>query len=125
MLLRDGGDGDVRRLRPLDVPFALPLGLGGMLDGPPQGAVTLALAEGDLLVACSDGVTEARDAEDHFCPLAGRLGGAFTGSQAETREPARGAEFIAQDVASWGAEPQGRRGRAHPRTRELGGSLMA
>ncbi|WP_051944854.1 PP2C family protein-serine/threonine phosphatase [Streptacidiphilus rugosus] len=92
---------DAEGVRPLDVPFALPLGLGSMLGSPAQHEVTHRLAEGDLLVAYSDGITEARDAEDNFYPLSGRLGAAFTGRSAQRRTPARIAEFIEHDVAVW------------------------
>ncbi|RAG82491.1 serine/threonine-protein phosphatase [Streptacidiphilus pinicola] len=88
-------------IRPLEVPFALPLGLASMLGGLPQGEVTHRLAEGDLLVAYSDGITEARDGQDDFYPLTGRLGTAFTGRSAEARSPGRVAEFIEHDVSTW------------------------
>ena len=88
-------------IRPLEVPFALPLGLASMLGGLPQGEVTHRLAEGDLLVAYSDGITEARDGQDDFYPLTGRLGAAFTGHSAEPRSPGRVAEFIEHDVSTW------------------------
>lgn len=96
LLLREGD------VRPLEVPFALPLGLGSMGGGMLPGEVTHRLAGGDLLVAYSDGITEARDARDDFYPLARRLGAAFTGRTAPgRRSPAGVAEFIEHDVASW------------------------
>ncbi|SEL17249.1 PP2C family protein-serine/threonine phosphatase [Streptacidiphilus jiangxiensis] len=92
---------DEAGVRPLDVPFALPLGLGAMLGHAAQGEVTHQLAEGDLLVAYSDGITEARDEHDNFYPLTGRLGSNFSGRSAHRASPSRVAEFIEHDVASW------------------------
>ncbi|MEY9873139.1 hypothetical protein ABH931_002621 [Streptacidiphilus sp. MAP12-33] len=92
---------DAEGVRPLDVPFALPLGLGGLLGASAQSEVTHPLDDGVLLVAYSDGITEARDTHDEFYPLTGRLGSVFTGRAAQRRTPARVAEFIENDVAEW------------------------
>jgi serine phosphatase RsbU (regulator of sigma subunit) len=56
LLLRDGAP-----MPALPTPTALPLGLGHMIDRPPQ-VTEQQLEEGDALVLYTDGVTEARDA---------------------------------------------------------------
>ncbi|TSB17785.1 serine/threonine-protein phosphatase [Streptomyces sp. NBC_01525] len=67
LLLRDG---EVRTLDARHI--ALPIGLGG-LGGPASFRVdTFAFAPGDLLLLVTDGVTEARNAEGAFYPLADR-----------------------------------------------------
>ncbi|MCL2733803.1 MAG: serine/threonine-protein phosphatase [Actinomycetia bacterium] len=63
-------DGMVRRLLP-EVP-ALPLGLGD-LGEERHDIDTYAMEAGDILLLYTDGVTEARDAEGVFYPLAERL----------------------------------------------------
>jgi serine phosphatase RsbU (regulator of sigma subunit) len=92
---------DAEGVRPVDAPFALPLGLGPLLGQARQDEVTHRLGDGELLVAYSDGITEARDTQDNFYPLSTRLGSHFTGRTAHRRSPAHVAEFIEQDVASW------------------------
>ncbi|WP_052434001.1 PP2C family protein-serine/threonine phosphatase [Streptacidiphilus melanogenes] len=92
---------DADAVRPIEAPFALPLGLGSMLGVPRQDEVTHRLSDGDLLVAYSDGITEARDTHDNFYPLTSRLGSYFTGRTGHRRSPARVAEFIEQDVGTW------------------------
>ncbi|GLZ79288.1 membrane protein [Actinorhabdospora filicis] len=49
-----------------------PLGLGDLAAGPPM-AVRTPLAPGDVLLACTDGVLESRDAFGRFYPLERRL----------------------------------------------------
>ncbi|MGW4551410.1 PP2C family protein-serine/threonine phosphatase [Streptomyces violaceorubidus] len=78
---------------------SLPLGMSDLLTAPPR-AVTHLLDPGDILIAYSDGVTEARDGAGTFYPLRERLqelcsGGAGPGS------PARLVTFIEEDVARW------------------------
>ncbi|MFF5982006.1 PP2C family protein-serine/threonine phosphatase [Streptomyces olindensis] len=67
LLLRDG------RAVELDVEPCTPLGLG--LEAAPPRVVSVPLRAGDRLFLASDGVTEARDADGVFYPLAERLPG--------------------------------------------------
>ncbi|MGC5038982.1 PP2C family protein-serine/threonine phosphatase [Streptomyces sp. DT190] len=68
LLIRDG------QVVELDVEPGTPLGLG--LAGPvPPRVVSVPLRAGDRLFLASDGVTEARDAQGAFYPLAERLPG--------------------------------------------------
>ncbi|WP_420711562.1 PP2C family protein-serine/threonine phosphatase [Streptomyces sp. NRRL F-4489] len=69
LLLRDG------RAHTLDLRHtALPIGLG-TLTGPPDYEIeTFPFHPGDLLLLYTDGVTEARDADGAFYPLAERAG---------------------------------------------------
>ncbi|MFE7168912.1 PP2C family protein-serine/threonine phosphatase [Streptomyces sp. NPDC057616] len=60
------GPAGVRSLPPGD---GLPLGLGDLADGRPH-ARRIALAPGETLLLTTDGVTEARDREGAFYPLA-------------------------------------------------------
>jgi hypothetical protein len=85
---------------PLPAPFGLPLGLGGLAD--PDGAdgeLLHPLRADRLLVAYSDGITEAADAAGVFYPLADRLAARFGGPTAP--EPVEVAAFVEQDVARW------------------------
>ncbi|WP_425834729.1 PP2C family protein-serine/threonine phosphatase [Streptomyces fractus] len=66
LLLRDG------RVTELDVPSGAPLGLGLAEVAPPE-RLTVELRPGDRLIAPSDGVTEARNRDGVFYPLADRL----------------------------------------------------
>jgi hypothetical protein len=68
LLLRDG------RAVELDVEPCTPLGLGLAEVTPPR-VVSVRLRAGDRLFLASDGVTEARDADGVFYPLAERLPG--------------------------------------------------
>ncbi|CAL9650016.1 hypothetical protein SUDANB108_06614 [Streptomyces sp. enrichment culture] len=68
LLLRDG------KVMALDVEPGTPLGLG-LAEGTPPRAVAMRLRAGDRLFLASDGVTEARDADGTFYPLAERLPG--------------------------------------------------
>ncbi|MFF7730058.1 PP2C family protein-serine/threonine phosphatase [Streptomyces sp. NPDC008001] len=63
-------DGGVRELVPADA--GLPLGLGD-LAAAPRTAQRLALPPGCRVLACTDGVTEARSPDGVFYPLAERL----------------------------------------------------
>ncbi len=66
VLLREG------RAREVAVTPGVPLGVGLVGADPPKG-VTLSLDPGDVLFLASDGVWEARDADDAFYPLTERL----------------------------------------------------
>ncbi|MEV5380423.1 PP2C family protein-serine/threonine phosphatase [Streptomyces nondiastaticus] len=65
-----GADGGVRELEPADA--GLPLGLGD-LAAAPRTAQRVALPPGCRVLACTDGVTEARSPGGGFYPLAERL----------------------------------------------------
>ncbi|MFE0724595.1 PP2C family protein-serine/threonine phosphatase [Streptomyces rochei] len=56
----------------VETDHSLPLGMGDLLPTPPR-TVTHTLAPGDILIAYSDGVTEARDGAGTFYPLRERL----------------------------------------------------
>ena len=64
-------DGSVDFPRPPE--YALPFGLG-MHGGEPPRSYRVDFAPGDQLLLCTDGVTEARDAEGTFFPLEERAG---------------------------------------------------
>ncbi|MBF6050073.1 SpoIIE family protein phosphatase [Streptomyces sp. NRRL B-1677] len=66
-----GPDGGVRELEPADA--GLPLGLGD-LAAVPRTVQRVALPPGCRVLACTDGVTEARSPDGGFYPLAERLG---------------------------------------------------
>ncbi|MFE6523496.1 PP2C family protein-serine/threonine phosphatase [Streptomyces sp. NPDC057794] len=85
LLLRDG------KVMALDVEPGTPLGLG-LAEATPPRAVAMRLRAGDRLFLASDGVTEARDADGTFYPLAERLPG-LTGA-----EPAALAERVWSDL---------------------------
>ncbi|GAA4974575.1 PP2C family protein-serine/threonine phosphatase [Yinghuangia aomiensis] len=57
----------------LDLEPSLPLGMGNMTGEPPV-THRVPLAVGDALVMVTDGVTESRDRDGEFYPLADRLG---------------------------------------------------
>ncbi|RFU86869.1 serine/threonine-protein phosphatase [Streptomyces triticagri] len=68
LMLRGGRVGEP------ELQYSPPLGLGLSLDGIGEPVVrTVALEPGDVLLAFSDGVTEARDASGAFYPLQERL----------------------------------------------------
>ncbi|MBL1097422.1 serine/threonine-protein phosphatase [Streptomyces sp. 205] len=56
----------------------LPLGLGTLADEPPA-AAQYRLLRGDVLLMCTDGLIEARDANGNFYPLLDRLSDRFGG----------------------------------------------
>ncbi|MBT2382224.1 PP2C family protein-serine/threonine phosphatase [Streptomyces sp. ISL-11] len=66
-----GPDGEVRELEAADP--GLPLGLGNLSPVPRTGR-RIALPAACRVLACTDGVTEARDPDGGFYPLAERLG---------------------------------------------------
>ncbi|GAA2643568.1 PP2C family protein-serine/threonine phosphatase [Streptomyces lunalinharesii] len=77
LLLRDG------RARVLDPRrHALPIGLGALAGPPDYDVETFPFHPGDLLLLYTDGVTEARDADGDFYPLAERAGAWSDGSPA-------------------------------------------
>lgn len=61
---------------------ALPIGLGGLPGAPPYEVETFVFEPGDLLLLYTDGVTEARDDQGAFYPLAERAG-AWSGCSPE------------------------------------------
>ncbi|GAB7029518.1 SpoIIE family protein phosphatase [Streptomyces sp. NPDC021749] len=69
LLLRDGTARTLHPERP-----ALPIGLGGLPGAPAYEVETFPFEPGDLLLLYTDGVTEARDAQGAFYPLAERAG---------------------------------------------------
>ncbi|WP_344443985.1 PP2C family protein-serine/threonine phosphatase [Kitasatospora nipponensis] len=97
---------------PIDAPFGLPLGLGDLLRGEGGGArgeVLCPLPADRLLIAYSDGITEAANPSGVFYPLASRLTSRFgltpvEGGRARVPQdvaPERVAAFVEQDVARW------------------------
>lgn len=66
-----GPDGAVRELETAEP--GLPLGLGDLVAAP-RTVQRIALPPGSRVLACTDGVTEARSADGGFYPLAERLG---------------------------------------------------
>lgn len=104
----DRGHPPLLRLGPggaseLDAEYGVPLGFGELAGREPR-TERFELAPGELLVAYSDGVTEARDAAGEFYPLAERLTERYgTGSRYVPPDPADVVTFLQADVASWAA----------------------
>ncbi|WP_314175671.1 PP2C family protein-serine/threonine phosphatase [Streptomyces winkii] len=107
-LFRMGGSQGVGALRPEP---ALPLGFGDLAPVLPEGEKCFELADGETLVAYSDGVTEARSGDGAFYPLGRRLaerygdasgarGGRDDGSDRGI-EPSEVVSFIHRDVTRW------------------------
>ncbi|WP_078872539.1 PP2C family protein-serine/threonine phosphatase [Streptomyces sp. NRRL S-337] len=69
LLLRGGAALTLHPERP-----ALPIGLGGLPGAPAYEVETFPFEPGDQLLLYTDGVTEARDAQGAFYPLADRAG---------------------------------------------------
>ncbi|MGW0732158.1 PP2C family protein-serine/threonine phosphatase [Streptomyces sp. NPDC002851] len=90
---------DENGVRTLDAPDGLPLGLAALAPGPAGQQVTEELGPGRLLLACSDGVTEARDRAGVFYPLPDRLAGHFGTDPVPS--PGEATTFVAQDVNDW------------------------
>ncbi|MGQ4488566.1 PP2C family protein-serine/threonine phosphatase [Streptomyces sp. SAS_281] len=95
LTIRDG------RACAVESDHSLPLGMGDLLTEPPH-TVTHTLHPGEILLAYSDGITEARNRAGVFYPLRERLqshcassGGAVT--------PSGLVAFIEEDVARWAA----------------------
>ncbi|WP_217144958.1 PP2C family protein-serine/threonine phosphatase [Streptomyces sp. AC627_RSS907] len=78
---------------------SLPLGMGDLLLEPPR-TLTYALSPGDVLVAYSDGITEARSLTGSFYPLRERLQAHFTG-RAQPPTPDDLIAFLERDLAQW------------------------
>ncbi|KUO07948.1 hypothetical protein AQJ58_32935 [Streptomyces sp. DSM 15324] len=78
----------------------LPLGLGALVSG---GAATTVhpLAPGEVLLAHTDGVSEARDADGAFYPVLRRLGERFRGEGAP--DPEAVVAFVRSDSERWSA----------------------
>ncbi|WP_226961837.1 MULTISPECIES: PP2C family protein-serine/threonine phosphatase [Streptomyces] len=91
LLVRDG------RVRELVADPAPPLGLG-LAPVEPR-PLTVRLAEGDVLLGYTDGVTEARDESGGFYPLVRRL--ARRCSTDPRPEPGRLVEFVWKDMTSF------------------------
>jgi hypothetical protein len=77
----------------------LPLGMGDLMITPPR-TTTHTLDPGDVLLAYSDGVTEARDASGTFYPLRERLHGHCAGAP-RPATPDDLILFVEEDVARW------------------------
>jgi hypothetical protein len=90
-----GGPGGARWLRTAPAP---PLGLGDLSPGRAR-ITSHPLAPGEVLVVCTDGVTEARDGEGVFYPLLDRLAGRFDGHVPV--DPASVADFVRADAGQW------------------------
>lgn len=83
----------------VETDHSLPLGMGDLLPTPPR-TVTHTLAPGDILIAYSDGVTEARDGAGTFYPLRERLQDHCAG-RAWPISPTGLVTFLEEDVARW------------------------
>ncbi|MGW8380470.1 PP2C family protein-serine/threonine phosphatase [Streptomyces sp. ODS28] len=99
-LFRLGPD-EVTPLEPLEEEYGLPLGLGELATGP-QRVRRFELPAGRMLVAYSDGVTEARDRDGEFYPLRQRLAAHFTSTDTGTGS---GSGPSPGPAADWDAEP--------------------
>ncbi|MCH6161176.1 PP2C family protein-serine/threonine phosphatase [Streptomyces marispadix] len=107
-MFRLGGPDGVRRLNPEP---ALPLGFGDLSPGAQPEEASYSLADGETLVAYSDGVVEARRRDGTFYPLGPRLAeryGDGHGSRmfhedgnAAGVEPAEIVSYIHRDVTRW------------------------
>ncbi|MEU8828443.1 PP2C family protein-serine/threonine phosphatase [Streptomyces sp. NPDC048636] len=94
----------------------LPLGLGTLADAPPV-AAEYRLLRGDVLLMCTDGLIEARDADGNFYPLLSRLRDRFAGRPAPdpldvvsflNTDLPRHAQTLHDDVAVLAIAPHGR-----------------
>ena len=86
--------------------YALPLGLGELSPDKAAEARDHPLADGDTLVAYSDGVTEARSRDGTFYPLGQRLAERYGSEgdgapEVEAVEPAEIVSLINRDVTHW------------------------
>ncbi|MFJ8111296.1 PP2C family protein-serine/threonine phosphatase [Streptomyces sp. NPDC096132] len=91
------GPRDARRL--VTAP-GLPLGLGALAAGGDETTVHR-LGPGEVLVAHTDGVSEARDADGVFYPVLQRLGERFRGERAP--DPEAVVSFVRTDSERWSA----------------------
>ncbi|MEV5697252.1 PP2C family protein-serine/threonine phosphatase [Streptomyces anthocyanicus] len=78
---------------------SLPLGMADLLTEPP-GTTACRLEPGDILLAYSDGVTEARDSTGIFYPLPERLQHHYATS-AQPVSPSDLISFLQEDVTRW------------------------
>ncbi|BDD70840.1 membrane protein [Streptomyces lividans] len=78
---------------------SLPLGMADLLTEPP-GTTACRLEPGDILLAYSDGVTEARDSTGTFYPLPERLRHHYATS-AQPVSPSDLISFLQEDVTRW------------------------
>ncbi|ROR46421.1 PP2C family protein-serine/threonine phosphatase [Kitasatospora cineracea] len=85
-------------VRPLETATAPPLGLGWLLPDRAATAVTHRLRPGEVLVAHTDGISEARNADGTFYPVLDRLAARFGGGG---HDPAEVAGFLGDDTARW------------------------
>ncbi|MFF4256245.1 PP2C family protein-serine/threonine phosphatase [Streptomyces sp. NPDC001663] len=84
-------------VRPLPPGDGLPLGLGELVaDGPPP-VHRVPLAPGETLLLTTDGVTEARDADGEFYPLAEEVARAVA-ADPRTVEPRRLVAFVREST---------------------------
>ena len=100
-LIRLGRD----EVTPLEPEYGLPLGLGELAPSA-QRVGEFAFPAGRMLVAYSDGVTEARDRDGAFYPLEDRLASHFTDAAtdwdaAPPLSPADVVTFVQHDVTRW------------------------
>ncbi|WP_234328379.1 MULTISPECIES: PP2C family protein-serine/threonine phosphatase [unclassified Streptomyces] len=82
----------------VEMDHSLPLGMGDLLTAPPR-TVTHPLDPGAILLAYSDGVTEARDSAGTFYPLRERLQAHC--AHTDGVSPTELVTFLEQDVARW------------------------
>nr|WP_240979608.1 PP2C family protein-serine/threonine phosphatase [Streptomyces sp. HNM0574] len=94
----------------LETEYGTPLGLGELMDHSPAPGI-FSLTPGEILVAYSDGVAEARNDAGEFYPLRERLdaqfrdGGGVSGGGAthnpHALDPSEVVSFLQGDVAAW------------------------
>ncbi|GAA1244614.1 PP2C family protein-serine/threonine phosphatase [Kitasatospora nipponensis] len=87
-------------VRSVSCPPDLPLGLGHLREGGGAPVTTVPLAAGQTLLLHTDGVTEARDRDGRFYPLADRLADRFQGGSPVA--PEQLVAFLGEDVRSFG-----------------------
>jgi hypothetical protein len=83
----------------VETEHSLPLGMADLLTEPP-GTTTCLLEPGDILLAYSDGVTEARDSTGTFYPLPERLQ-RHCGDRTQPVSPSDVISFLQEDVTRW------------------------
>lgn len=87
---------------PLETEHGLPLGLGDLSPEPPPEPRVFTLEQGELLVAYSDGITEARARDGTFYPLRGRLAQRYAQPRgAGGVEPGELVTYVQRDLAQW------------------------
>lgn len=93
-----------QEVTPLETEYGLPLGFGELAPVPRR-VQSYELPPGRMLVAYSDGVTEARDRDGEFYPLQQRLTAHFTGEatgwDTAAVTPGDVVTFIQHDVTRW------------------------